>query len=55
VELARKRKCTALRDAVRVLNKHHGFMLAKIVEEIHAPDLAVEGVMGGGGTRWWCG
>ena len=30
-------------------------MLAKIVEEIHAPDLAVEGVMGsgGGGAGWW--
>jgi hypothetical protein len=24
-------------------------MLAKMVKEIHAPDLAVEGVMGGGG------
>ena len=47
VEVARRHESAALRDVARALTKHQGFMLAKIVEEIHAPDLAVElGVMG---------
>jgi hypothetical protein len=45
VELARKRKRASVCDAVRALTKHQAFMLAQIVEEIHA------------GCRWWgwCG
>ncbi len=45
---ARRRGRAALRGISRALALQHGYMLAQIAEEIHAPDRAAQGT----GERW---